>query len=115
MAGHHVTDARTIALALTIREFMGNGRNATCHSHEPLDREGVSDDSSVGDMAPHHRPSRECAMADALGQPPVVVESAQTHIPLDPRAEALVSAQAHVEELRQRRQNQPPPAPAQLA
>ena len=51
-------------------------------------------------------------MADALGQPPVVVESTQTHTPPDPRVGALTSAQAHAEELRQRRQNQPPPAPA---
>ena len=53
------------------------------------------------------------AMADALGQPPVVVESAQTHTPPDPRAGAVASAQAHAEELRQRRQNQLPPAPTQ--
>ena len=52
-------------------------------------------------------------MADAPGQPPVVVEYAQTHTPSDPRVGALASAQAHAEELRQRRQNQPPPAPAQ--
>ena len=54
-------------------------------------------------------------MADAPGQPPVVVESAQTHTPLNPHAEALASAQAHAEELRQRRQSQPPPASAQSA
>ena len=51
-------------------------------------------------------------MADALRQPLVVVESAQTHTPLDPCAGALALAQGHAEELRQRRQNQPPPAPA---
>ena len=51
-------------------------------------------------------------MANGLGQPPVVVESAQTHNPLDPREEALASVQEHTEELRQQRQNQPPPAPA---
>ena len=48
-------------------------------------------------------------MADTLGQPPVVVESLQTHTPLDPRAKALAHAQEHGEELRQRRQSQPPP------
>ena len=49
-------------------------------------------------------------MADGPGQPPVVAESAQTHAPPDPRAEAIASAQAHAEELRQRRQGQPPHA-----
>ena len=80
-------------------EFVGMAGHAPATSHEPLNGEGVSDDSSVGDVAPHRRPSRECAMADALGQPPVVVESIQTHTPSDPRAEALASAQAHAEEL----------------
>ena len=51
-------------------------------------------------------------MADAPGQPPVVAESLQIHTPPDPRAGALALAQEHGEELRQRRQNQPPPAPA---
>ena len=51
-------------------------------------------------------------MADTPGQPPVVAESAQTHTPLDPRAGGLVFVQGHAEELRQRRQSQPPPAPA---
>ena len=40
----------------------------------------------------------------------MVVESVQTHTPLDPHAGALASVSAHAEELRQRRQNQPPPA-----
>ena len=51
-------------------------------------------------------------MADAPGQPPVAVESVQTHTPPDPRTGALASTKAHAEELRQQRQNQPPPAPA---
>ena len=51
-------------------------------------------------------------MTNALGQPPVVAESVQTHTPPDPRAGALALAQEHTEELRQRRQNQSPPAPA---
>ena len=54
-------------------------------------------------------------MADALGQPPVVAESLQTHTPPDPHADALVCAQEHGKELRQRWQNQPPPAPARSA
>ena len=39
-------------------------------------------------------------MADAPGQLPVVVESIQTHTPLDPCAQALACAQEHGEELR---------------
>ena len=54
-------------------------------------------------------------MVDAPGQPPVVVESLQTHTPLDPRAKALAHAQEHGEELRQRRQSQPPPTLARSA
>ena len=50
-------------------------------------------------------------MVDALGYPPVVAESLQTHTPLDPRAGTLALTQEHGEELRQWRQNQPPPAP----
>ena len=34
MAGHHINDARTIALALIIREFMGNDRSEAYHSYE---------------------------------------------------------------------------------
>ena len=48
-------------------------------------------------------------MADAPGQPPVVVEFVQTHIPLDSRAGALALTQGHTKELSQQRQNQPPP------
>ena len=71
----------------------------TCF-YELIDDEVESDGSSIGDMAPSHRLSRECAMADALGQPPVVAESLQTHTPPDPRAEALAHAQELGEELR---------------
>ena len=38
-------------------------------------------------------------MADALGQPPVVAESLQTHTPLGPHVGALMLAQEHAEEL----------------
>ena len=53
-------------------------------------------------------------MADAPRLRLVVVESVQTHTPPDPRVGALLSTQAHAEELRQRRQNQPPSAPVPL-
>ena len=93
---------------------MGMASYAPTTFHEPLDDEVESDDSSIGDVAPSHRPSRECAMADAPRLRLVVVESVQTHTPPDPRAGALTFAQVHAEELRQRWQNQPLPAPARL-
>ena len=80
-------------------EFMGMASYAPTTFHELLDDEVESDGSSIGDVAPSHRPSQECAMADALGQPPVVAKSLQTHTPLDPHAGALALAQKHVEEL----------------
>ena len=86
-------------------EFVGMAGYAPTAFHELSDDEGESDGSSIGDVAPHHCSSWECTMADAPGQPPVVVESTQTHNPPDPRAGALASMQAHAEELRQRRQN----------
>jgi len=86
-------------------KFMGMASYAPTYFYELIDDEVESDGSSIGDVAPSHRPSWECAMVDALGQLPVVAESAQTHTPLDPRAGALVLAQGHTEELRQWRQN----------
>jgi len=74
--------------------------------HDLVDDEIESDGSSIGDVvAPSHPLSRECAMADAPGQPLVVAESLQTHTPPNPRAEALAHAQEHDEELRKRRQS----------
>ena len=93
-------------------EFVGMVSYAPTYFYELVDNEVESNGSNIGDVAPSHRPSRECVMADASGEPPVVAESLQTHTPLDPRAGALVLAQEHGEELRQQRQNQPPPAPA---
>ena len=84
-------------------EFVGMVSYAPTILHELLDDEVESDGSSISDVAPSHRPSRECAMANALGQPPVVAESVQTHTPPDPCAGALMFAQVHTEELRQRR------------
>ena len=106
---------RTLAPPPLTSEFVGMASYAPTTFHEILDDEVESDGSSISDVAPSHRPSRECAMANALGQVPVVAESLQTHTHLDPRADALACAQAHGEELRQRRQNQLPPAPARSA
>jgi len=104
-----------LALPHLTSEFVGMASYAPTTFHELLDDEVESDGSSIGDIAPSHRPSRECAMADALGQPLVVAESLQTHTPPDPRAGALALTQEHGEELRQRRQNQSPPALARSA
>ena len=81
-------------------KFVGMVGYAPTSFHDLMDNEFESDGSSIGDiMAPGHPLSWKCAMADALGQPPVVVESLQTHTPLDPHANALACAQEHSEEL----------------
>ena len=80
-------------------EFMGMASYAPTTFHELPYDEGESDGSSISDVAPSHRPSRECAMADAPGQPPVEAESLQTHTPLDPHAGTLVLTREHIEEL----------------
>ena len=84
-------------------ELMGMASYAPTCFYELVDDKVESDGSSIGNVAPSHRPSRECAMADAPGQPPVVVESLQTHTPLDPHVGALMLAQENCKELRQRR------------
>ena len=90
---------------LTI-EFVGMADYAPASFHDLMDDDVESDGSSIDNvMASSHPLSRECAMTEASGQPPVVVESLQTHTPQNPRVDALACAQAHGEELRQRRQN----------
>ena len=83
---------RTLAPSPLTSEFVGMASYAPAALRELPDDEHESDGSSIDDVAPHHHPSRECAMADAPGQPPVVVESAYTHTTPDPRAGALESA-----------------------
>ena len=83
-------DARGLQRMLTpsplTSEFVGMAGYAPTFFHDLVDDEVESDGSSIGDvMAPDHPLSRECAMADASGQPPEVVESLQTHTPLEPR------------------------------
>ena len=74
-------------------EFVGMTDYAPASFHDLMDDDVESDGSSIGDVvAPSHPLFRECAMADAPGQPPVVVESLQTHTPLDPRVDALTCA-----------------------
>ena len=79
---------RTLAPAPLTSEFVGMVSYAPTYFYELIDDEVESDGSSIGDVAPSHRPSWECAMADAPRQPPVVAESLQTHTPPDPRAGA---------------------------
>ena len=57
-------------------EFVGMAGYSPVSFHDLIDDEVESDGSSIGDvMAPSHPLSHECVMADAPGQPPVVVES----------------------------------------
>ena len=48
-------------------EFMGMASYAPTYFYKLLDDEVESDGSSIGDVAPGHHPSQECAMADASG------------------------------------------------
>ena len=56
-------------------EFMGMASYAPTCFLDLMDDHVESDSSSIGDVAPSHRPSWECAMADAPVQPPVEAES----------------------------------------
>ena len=98
-----------LASTLLMSEFMGMASYAPTCFLDLMDDDVESDGSSIGDVAPSHHSSQDCTMVDALGQPLVVVESLQTHTPLDHHVGALPLAQKHDEELRQRLQNQPPP------
>ena len=74
-------------------EFVGMVGYAPASFHDLMDNEVESDGSSIGDvMAPSHPLSWEYTMADATGQPLVVVESLQTHTPPDPHTDALACA-----------------------
>jgi hypothetical protein len=46
-------------------EFVGMASYAPTYFLDIMDDDVGSDGSSIGDMAPSHHPSRECAMADA--------------------------------------------------
>ena len=56
-------------------KFMGMVSYAPTYFLDLMDDYGESDSSSIGDMAPSHRPSWECALANALGHPPAEAES----------------------------------------
>ena len=90
---------RMPALPPLASEFMGMASYAPTYFLDLMDDNGESDGSSIGDMVPSHRPSRECAMMDSLGHPPVEVESSQTHASPDSRAETSELTWEHDEAL----------------
>ena len=96
-------------------EFVGLTSFAPTTFHNLPDDEGESDGSSIGDVAPSHRPSWECAVADPLGHPLAKAESSRTHTSPNPHTETPELTLEHGEELRQRWLHQPPTAPARLA
>ena len=72
-------------------EFVGMASYAPTYFLDIMDDDVGSDGSSIGDMAPSHRRSREYTVADAREQPLGVTESFWTHAPTghshrDPRA-----------------------------
>ena len=82
-------------------ELMGMASYAPTCFLDLMDDNVKSDGSSIDDVAPSHRLSWECAMADAPGHPSAEAESSQTHTPLDPCTETLELTWEHGEELRQ--------------
>ena len=58
---------RVLALPPLLSEFMGMASYAPTYFLNLMDDDVESDGSSIGDVAPSHRPSQECAMADAPG------------------------------------------------
>ena len=82
---------RMPALPPLISEFMGMASHASTCFLDLMDDDVESDGSSIGDMAPSHRLSRECAMAEA--------ESSWTHTSPDPHADNPELTLEHGEEL----------------
>ena len=80
-------------------EFVGMASYAPTYFLDLMDDDVESDGNSIGDVPPSHRPSRECTMVDALGQPLVETESLQTHAPPNPRAETRELTREHGEAL----------------
>ena len=66
---------RTLPPPPLTSEFVGMASYAPTCFLDLMDDDVESDSSSIGDVAPSHYPSWECAMADALGQPTMVAES----------------------------------------
>ena len=64
-----------LALHPLMSEFVGIASYAPTCFLDIMDDDAESDGSSIRDVAPSNHLSRECAMADALEQPPGVMES----------------------------------------
>ena len=56
---------KIMALPPLMSEFVGMASYGPTYFLDIMDDDVGSDDSSIGDAAPSHRPSRECAMTDA--------------------------------------------------
>ena len=80
-------------------ELVGMARYAPTCFLDLMDDDVESDGSSIGDVAPSHRRSQECAMADTPGQPLGATESLQTDTPPDPHVGTLALTREHGEEL----------------
>ena len=80
-------------------EFVGmTSYGPSCFLHI-MDNDVESDGFSIGDVAPSHRPSWECAKLDALEQPPRATESSRTHASPGPHTETSELTHEHEEEL----------------
>ena len=80
-------------------EFVGMASYGPSCFLDIMDDDVGSDDSSIGDVAPSHRPSHECAMTDAPELPPGVTESTRTHAPSGPHVETHELTREHGEDL----------------
>ena len=80
-------------------EFMGMASYSPTCFLDIMDNDVGSDGSSIGDVAPSHRPSWECAMTDASGQPPRATESSRTYAPPGPHTKTSELTREHEEEL----------------
>ena len=78
---------KIMALPPLMSEFVGMADYGPTCFLNIMDDDVGSDDPSIGDVAPSHRPSWEYAMTDALEQPPGATESSRTHAPSGPLAE----------------------------
>ena len=81
-------------------EFVGMASYAPTCFLDIMDDDVGSDGSSIGDVAPSHRRSREYAAADAPERPLGVMESFRTHALSGPHAGTPELTREHREDLR---------------
>ena len=79
-------------------EFVGMVSYAPTCFLNIMDDDVESDGSSIDDVAPSHRPSRECTKPDAPEQPPRATESSRTHASPGPHTETSELTHEHEEE-----------------